>query len=342
MFAVIADYAMLEIIKVSKEKTYSFYKTGLKTVFNKDKKPAEGYHLLSQLLSSSLTSLGFKPLVPPQTPIKFPSPNDSEIIYKVENLVPLRLGTNKRAYLWKASYLADKGSKKRKQDPKPCILKHSHGDIQVTTEIVTLQYLKHSSIPRLVASGHFPEIGNAIVMEPVGIPIEEFKNDPAEKILKLAKEVNEALRYAHEKLMVHCDVSPKNIVVADGKAILIDWGIAMDLGIYGITNWIGTSSFCSIPVLRLSVVKGSYVYQPRDDFESLFYSLLHLLSKKPLPWTKAKDIEALYNSKCTWMNQNWQHLLNSFELPKEIANELDSMHQRLFKDPQAPVDTLFL
>jgi serine/threonine protein kinase len=356
MYAVIADYTKLEIIRVSKEKGYTFSRTGLLTIIDGKQQPAEGYWLLSNLLSSSLDSLGFKELVPPKLPIQLRHGDSSKTICKVDNLVLLREGTHKRAYLWKASYQIEQvGAKRRKksQDPTDCILKYSRKDDQVRNEMSKLPFLDHPSIPKLVASGYSEEMGHIMVIEPFGIPIQEQSKTP-EETLKFMKEVNDALCYAHKKDTLHCDVSPNNIVVANDKAILIDWGIAMDANVFPLSHFTGTSAFCSLPVLQLAVVnmlpveKVRHMYEPRDDFESLFYTLLHLLSKKPLPWMKTRDIESLYNAKSTWMHRDWKLLLQMLNLPDKIAEQLSVMHQKLFDnntdnnaDNNAPMDSLF-
>jgi hypothetical protein len=121
----------------------------------------------------------------------------------------------------------------------------------------------------------------------------------------------------------------------------------MTSNIFPLSHFTGTSAFCSLPVLHLAVVKAfpvekeSHMYEPRDDFESLFYTLLYLLSKKPLPWMKTRDIEALYNAKSTWMHQDWKMLQQIMDLPDEIANQIDIMHEKLFSDNNAPMDSLF-
>jgi serine/threonine protein kinase len=343
MYAFIADFTRVEIIKVWKDKRYCFSRTGLFTVFDDKKQPAEGFNLLGNLLSSSTESLGFKELVLPTVPILVSS-HGSNLACKVDNLIPLRQGTLKRAAIYSGNFNMEGSIKRRKQH---CILKCSHKDHQVVNEIDKLPFLDHPSIPKLIASGHSKELGHIMVVEPLGTPIQELKERTSDLIWKFMKEVNDALCYAHKNDTLHCDVSPNNIVVADEKAILIDWGIAMNLDFIALTQFTGTSAFCSLPVLELAVVnkhpggkKVEHMYEPRDDFESLFYTILYLLSKKMLPWMKTRDIESLYYAKFSWMHECWQKLLQDMELPKEMADQLNVMHQKLFINKD-PVDSLF-
>jgi serine/threonine protein kinase len=208
-----------------------------------------------------------------------------------------------------------------------------------------LRTLEHPSIPKLVASGWDENIGDVMVVEPVGIPIEMQASNPAETWNYL-KQVNDVLCYAHEQQTYHRDISPNNIVVADDRAILIDWGIAKT-GQHQLQQRVGTSAFCALAVLQLAVVnklslkKITHTYRPQDDFESLFYTLLHLLSVKKLPWMKSKDLKTLFCTKYTCMHEHWPYLLKELDLPSEIADKLDAMHTKLFINKDTPVDSLF-
>ena len=53
---------------------------------------------------------------------------------------------------------------------------------------------------------------------------------PIEEAVRLARELASALDYAHRQGVVHRDVKPDNILLADGHAMLTDFGIARALG----------------------------------------------------------------------------------------------------------------
>lgn len=74
---------------------------------------------------------------------------------------------------------------------------------------------------------------------------------PAERILKLAKEVASAMHVAHERGIVHRDLKPDNIMLTkDGEAVVLDFGIAkvLDAPESSVTrtgNIVGTPQYIS-------------------------------------------------------------------------------------------------
>ena len=52
---------------------------------------------------------------------------------------------------------------------------------------------------------------------------------PAPEVLDLARQVADALDYAHRHGVVHRDIKPENILLSDGHAIVADFGIAKAL-----------------------------------------------------------------------------------------------------------------
>src|SRR6188474_934409 len=53
---------------------------------------------------------------------------------------------------------------------------------------------------------------------------------PVEDALRIAKEVAEALAYAHERNIIHRDIKAANIMLSRGHALVADFGIARAMG----------------------------------------------------------------------------------------------------------------
>ena len=94
-----------------------------------------------------------------------------------------------------------------------------------------LASLEHPGIVRLLDGGSTPDGLPYLVMEPVaGAPITDWAD--ARKLdlrarVELFRKVCAAVAYAHQKLVVHRDIKPNNILVTEeGEAKLLDFGIA--------------------------------------------------------------------------------------------------------------------
>jgi serine/threonine-protein kinase len=53
---------------------------------------------------------------------------------------------------------------------------------------------------------------------------------PVDEALRIAREVGEALAYAHSRKIVHRDIKPANIMLSAGHALVADFGIARAVG----------------------------------------------------------------------------------------------------------------
>jgi serine/threonine protein kinase/tetratricopeptide (TPR) repeat protein len=95
----------------------------------------------------------------------------------------------------------------------------------------TLAALDHSNIVKLLDGGSSEDGSPYLVMEYVeGLPIDQYCDLHKLSIddrLRLFREVCSAVQYAHEKLVIHRDLKPGNILIAKGGVPrLLDFGIA--------------------------------------------------------------------------------------------------------------------
>lgn len=94
-----------------------------------------------------------------------------------------------------------------------------------------LARLSHPNIARLIDGGATPAGQPYLVLEYVeGEPIDAYARRLAldvPAIVRLVLAVVDAVGFAHQRLVVHCDLKPGNILVgADGRPILLDFGIS--------------------------------------------------------------------------------------------------------------------
>lgn len=99
-----------------------------------------------------------------------------------------------------------------------------------TYEVQALASLRHPAIPRLYEVRE--ELGATwMVMELVrGVPIDAWAQGrpPADRVALLL-EVLDAVQHAHEAGIAHRDLKPSNILVSEGRARVLDFGLAAPL-----------------------------------------------------------------------------------------------------------------
>ena len=150
---------------------------------------------------------------------------------------------------------------------------------------IEARLLARLSHPRVVRVIDFfeNETGKYLVMELVrGAQLASLVKEkgnpglPVDEALRHALQACEALEYIHEQNVVHRDVKPQNIVLADHGVVLVDFGIARELkeGDQG-TRAIGTPQFMAPEIL---VGEG---VSPRSDVYALGATLWTLLAGKP-------------------------------------------------------------
>lgn len=97
-----------------------------------------------------------------------------------------------------------------------------------------LAQLEHPHIARLLDGGATAEQIPFFAMEYVdGEPIDRYAETRrlgVSEVIELFLQVCEAVEYAHQHLVIHRDLKPGNILVADGFARLLDFGIAKITG----------------------------------------------------------------------------------------------------------------
>ncbi len=113
---------------------------------------------------------------------------------------------------------------------------------------------------------------------------------PAAEAAQLARQVAEALAHAHAHGVIHRDVKPHNILVADGQARLVDFGLAKDVGKRSLSlsgEFAGTPHYVSPE--QASSKRGRM--DERTDVYSLGIVLFEMLTlERPFEGETAHDV----------------------------------------------------
>jgi eukaryotic-like serine/threonine-protein kinase len=113
-----------------------------------------------------------------------------------------------------------------------------------------------------------PDLGRALAERGApGLPLDE--------VLDIARQAAEALDYVHGEQIVHRDVKPRNLIACERGVVLVDFGVARELGDDAGTRGVGTPRYMAPEVLvgeRLS---------PRSDVYGLAATIWTLLAGKP-------------------------------------------------------------
>src|SRR5437667_8463563 len=108
---------------------------------------------------------------------------------------------------------------------------------------------------------------------------------PVDDALQIAKEVAEALAYAHSHDVVHRDIKPENIMLSGGHAIVTDFGIARAVSAAGGDKLTQTGLAIGTPAyMPPEQASGSGQVDRRSDIYSLACVLYETLAGQP-PFT---------------------------------------------------------
>jgi non-specific serine/threonine protein kinase len=120
--------------------------------------------------------------------------------------------------------------------------------------------------------------------------LDREKQLPIDDVLRLTREVASALAHAHQRGLVHRDVKPENILLADGIALVADFGIARALEPRGSD---GRTLASTAPGLLLGTPRymspeqaGGVEVDERSDLYALACVLYEMLAGEP-PFTAA-------------------------------------------------------
>ena len=156
-------------------------------------------------------------------------------------------------------------------------------------EIETTANLRHPHILPLYDSG---EAGGFLfyVMplvegESLRARIEREKQLPVDDALRIAREVADALSYAHSRGVIHRDIKPENVLLESGHAVVADFGIARAISSAGGETLTQTGLSVGTPqYMSPEQAAGEKDLDGRSDLYSLGCVLYEMLAGQP-PFT---------------------------------------------------------
>ena len=108
---------------------------------------------------------------------------------------------------------------------------------------------------------------------------------PVEEALRIAREVTEALAYAHNRKIIHRDIKPANIMLSEGHALVADFGIARGVGAAGGAAITKTGLAVGTPqYMSPEQASGSAAVDSRSDIFAVGCVLYEMIAGEP-PFT---------------------------------------------------------
>ena len=161
------------------------------------------------------------------------------------------------------------------------------GELRFIREIRTLARLQHPNILPLHDSGHVEALLYYVMPYVSGDTlrdrIDREKQMPIEGACGIARDVADALAYAHAQGVIHRDIKPENILLSTGHPILADFGIARAIDLAGIRQLTrtGAGSPGTPPYMSPEQLMGDRELDGRSDIYSLGCVLFEMLAGKP-------------------------------------------------------------
>ncbi len=172
------------------------------------------------------------------------------------------------------------------QHERPVALKVLHGPLvdalgreRVRREILTAANLRHPHIVAVFDSGETPDGLLWFTMplidgETLRDRLARDHQLPLADTIAIAREIADALDYAHGQGVVHRDIKPENILLAGGHALLADFGVARPMGATDV-GILGTPAYMSPEQARGDPLDG------RSDIYSLAAVVREMLGLVP-------------------------------------------------------------
>jgi hypothetical protein len=213
-----------------------------------------------------------------------------------------------------------------------------YNDVQIDREFAALQHLylhrlrANRGLPEIAVLGSFEFKGEAykcLLTKPFGKSLEKQLEGLDLDIL--SRRLESILKDIHFAGIVHGDIKPENVIVSNdfkaSTASLIDFGASRFIDCQDKDNIIYTKEYCSIRQRKDS----KHLCMPRDDIESLIYTMLSLSSAKgpdSWPWMSADQdlldfklskLEFALETEPSWLSDGMREVIHNVLQEEELS-----------------------
>ncbi len=161
------------------------------------------------------------------------------------------------------------------------------GELRFIREIRLLARLQHPNILPLHDSGHVEALLYYVMPyvsgETLRDRIDREKQLPYDAACNIARDVADALAYAHGQGIIHRDIKPENILLSAGHPVLADFGIARAIDLAGVrqVTQTGMGSPGTPAYMSPEQLMGDKELDGRSDTYSLGCVLFEMLTGRP-------------------------------------------------------------
>jgi nucleotide-binding universal stress UspA family protein len=149
------------------------------------------------------------------------------------------------------------------------------GDVSVIlgfeAEELILKRLSGPHVPRFAASGSLAKVPYIAMEFVAGVGLAELTNrapQPPDEVARIGAEMAKALAALHRQKVVHLDLKPENIILAERGAVLLDFGLARHAEL---PDLLGEES--SVPMGTAAYMSPEQVLGERSDPASDIFAL---------------------------------------------------------------------